>query len=319
MLSNENIDLDKDGYGNMQVNVSELYAQYPPENREDVSDDWLKDPFHKVYRTSWLPLRARNYAWHWWRRTGLDQSWFEVFQRYWSQVLGGRPLWGPEDLYFLRSWYRLKFQQSNVPGAAGAEQHLSAWQQPEVLYQLLHLVYKESRANELALLNLMGQVAPRWPAKSLEFGCGTAPITTTLLEFWPKSRQGLIFISDIATLAFHFGAYKLGCNQNVFPLVLDPADEFQLKTEGKVEVIYCMTVFEHLNRPLDTVKRMHEALEDNGILVFDYILGEGAGLDTIQGVQERKDVLGYIADNFHVRYGKLDTEKSMGKTIVSKK
>jgi 2-polyprenyl-3-methyl-5-hydroxy-6-metoxy-1,4-benzoquinol methylase len=125
--------------------------------------------------------------------------------------------------------------------------------------------------------------------------------------------------SDIQTLAFHYGAYRFRHCSNVIPLLLVPDDDFSLNLSDSVDAIFCITVFEHLNKPLETIKSFYYYLNPNGLLFFDYIKGDGDGLDTLAGVRERNEVLDYVTEHFEVLLGTISKEKSMGLTVVKKK
>ena len=48
-----------------------------------------------------------------------------------------------------------------------------------------------------------------------------------------------------------------------------------------------ITVMEHLPNPLETVEMITMSLKKEGVLIFDYILGDGDGHDTIEAVTQR--------------------------------
>lgn len=311
---------ESNGYDNLVVDVEKLYEEFPLEEMKGVEVKRQdSDVFRSWYRNSFLPFKARNYLWHSLRRTNFDQAWFENFKDYWSNVLRGRPLWGVSDFHFLRGVYRIKFQQSQVPDTADANVHLKAWQRPEIIYQLLHLVGKESLANEVNILNLLQRYSKRRVRSVLEFGCGTAPVATSLFEFIKWSRDIRVYIADIKTLSFHYAAFRFRKHSNVAPVLLDAKNDFCLSLPQAVDAIFCITVFEHLNKPLDTVKFLHGQLNREGLLFFDYIKGDGGGLDTRHAIRERDSILDFIERNFVVLRGSLEKEKSMGLTIVKKK
>lgn len=307
-------------FDNLAINIEDLYQRFPlAQKHADAVNrvPWTNSIFHRFYQAPLLPSRARQYLWEGWRRSGLDVTWFEMFKPYWTQVLGGRPLWGVQDFYFLRGWYRVKFQRSHVPDTTDANQHLSAWQQPEVLYQLLHLVYKESIINELHILGLLKKYKPDFTSL-LEFGCATAPILTTLYEFFKPPQNFIAYIADIKTLALHYAAFKFRQCSNVVPVLLETDDQFSLHLPQPVDAIFAITVFEHLNRPLETIKQLYNRLKPGGLLFFDYIKSEGGGLDTQHSIRQRKEVLDFMNQNFVVLEGALHYEASMPLTAMRK-
>jgi 2-polyprenyl-3-methyl-5-hydroxy-6-metoxy-1,4-benzoquinol methylase len=128
-----------------------------------------------------------------------------------------------------------------------------------------------------------------------------------------------MYISDMQTLAFHYAAYRFRSCSNVIPVLLRPEDEFVLKLDDKLDVIFCFAVFEHLNQPFQTAKTLYNLLGPGGILFFDYIKSEGLGFDTQKGVKERAPVIDFIGDKFVVIEGELNREESMRLTVVRKK
>jgi SAM-dependent methyltransferase len=287
-------------FDNLQINVEEVYATWPLDRAATLP--LPRHRFAGLYRSP-LPFSWRNALWHALHRTQLDQAWFDDFSVYWSRVLGGRPLWGPEDLYFLKNWYRIKFQSLAVDDTEDAAEHLAAWQRPEALYQLLHYVYKGSRYHDAALLARAKARAGRFTS-FMEYGCGVAPVTVAQQTFFasPKVR---VVITDIPTLAFHFAALTLGQQPNIKAVALSAEDEFAVPAVEPVDVIFCLTVFEHLRRPLETIKSFLASLTPGGLLVFDYFKGKGEGLDTEAAVRDRDAVIRFIGEHFTVAEGSL--------------
>jgi 2-polyprenyl-3-methyl-5-hydroxy-6-metoxy-1,4-benzoquinol methylase len=95
--------------------------------------------------------------------------------------------------------------------------------------------------------------------------------------------------------------------------------QLDLATCGTFDSIFCITVFEHLNQPLETMKRFHRTLRSGGLLFFDYIAGDADGLDTEQGQAQRKEVLRWAQENFTLLHGEWNMEKTMGLTLIQKK
>ena len=309
-------------FDNLVVDVNKLYEEHPIERKIDAKPNLV--PFtqsrlhNMIYRNPLIPLGYRDCFWHKARQINLDLTWFQEFKCYWSSVLHGRPLWGVQDFFFLKNLYRVKFQGNWVPDTDDPFIHLEAWQRPELLYQLLHLVFKESIVNQLEIIRQLQKIKTD-ACSLLEFGCATAPITTSLFEFYRPRENLQVYICDIQTLAFHYAAYRFRRCSNVKPILLVPENDFLLKLTEPVDAIFCMTVFEHLNKPLETVKIFHELLNPGGLLFFDYSKGKGEGLDTHHGVRQRNDVLDYISKNFEIVHGTISKDKSMDLTIVKKR
>lgn len=310
-------------FDNLLIDVPQLYQEHPISKSQDAKPNFfplIRTPVHRIYRSPLIPLKYRRYFYHGLRRTNLDQSWFEEFKEYWSHVLKGRPLWGIYDLLFLKNLYRVKFQNNQVPDTDDANVHFEAWQKPELIYQLLHLVCRQYISDQLRILKELKKLRLNISrASMLEFGCAIAPVTASLYEFFKVKPEFKIYIADIQTLAFHFAIYRFRHCSNVIPILLKPENDFLLCLDDTLDVIFCMAVFEHLNRPLDTVKTFHNRLKRGGVLFFDYIKGDGEGLDTRHGVRQRDDVLDFISENFDLVHGSISKQQSMGLTIVRKR
>jgi len=213
--------------------------------------------------------------------------------------------------------YRIRFQDNQIPETSNALVHLEVWQKPELLYQLLHLVYKETIVDYALLIKQMLQY--NRPIRAfLEFGCGTAPVTASFIEFFGIRRDIKAYFCDIQTIAFHYAAYRFWKIKTAVPFLLTPENDFKLSLHSPVDAIFCVTVFEHLNKPLETVREFFNLLSPGGLLLFDYIKTEGVGMDTHQGARERNDVLDFVENHFEIVHGELSKEKDTGLIIARK-
>ncbi|MEY2817109.1 MAG: hypothetical protein RL275_572 [Chloroflexota bacterium] len=301
------------------LDVKEVYKKYPLSvNVFEETQKKTTALFRRFYKTPFIPLSFRRFIRKLFLRTNLDTSWFEDFSNYWSSTLGGRPLLSVQDFYFLTNLYRTRFQDNQIPDTNDANIHLEAWQRPELLYQLLHLVYKETIVDYVYLLKKMFKYKPKI-RNFLEFGCGTAPITASLYEFFGMRKEIKIYFSDIQTIAFHYAAYRFVRYQNANPVTLKPENDFKLANLPPLDVITCITVFEHLNKPLDTVKDFYALLLPGGLFFFDYIKSEGEGMDTNHGTRERLAVLEFVASHFDILEGNLNENGNTGLVIARKK
>jgi len=304
------------GFDHLVVDVAALHREFPVDRPADLGLRW-DSAAERLYAAPFLPLELRAKSWHLLRRVRLDLAWFERFRRYWGKVLGGRPLWGVEDFYFLRNVYRMRFQAATVPDTSDAAVHLEAWQRPEVISHLFHSVYKESLNHELRVLRTLRELQRGPLRRVLEFGCGSAPITTTLCEFLPPRGDQRIFIADIETIPFHFAAHKLEPFANVRAIPLRPETRFRFPLAEKFDAIFCMTVLEHLQEPLAVIEHLRELLAPGGLLFFDYVKSDATGLDTVAGRDQRAATLAFVRENFRLLRGTLDAERSMGLTVVT--
>lgn len=90
------------------------------------------------------------------------------------------------------------------------------------------------------------------------------------------------------------------------------------KLEKKYNVIFMVTVMEHLPNPIQTIENLTNNLKPSGIFIFDYILGDGDGQDTLAAINQRKEVLDYIGKKYTVLSGDLNYKESMGTTVCRK-
>lgn len=305
-------------WDNLAVDVKAIYESYPAGRTvSHVVDTPTTALFRGLYKSPFLPLSARRFLRKICFQSHLDESWFHEFSQYWFDILDGRPLWGVQDFYFLMNLYRMRFQDNQIPETGDASVHLEAWQRPELLYQLMHLVYKETIVDYAHLIRKMYSYGRRIQ-NFLEFGCGIGPVTASLYQFFDKQPEKIYF-SDIQTIAFHYATHRFARYKNAEPLLLTPDNDFRLTISEPLDVITCLTVFEHLNKPFETVCSFYENLRPGGLLFFDYIKTDGECMDTVQGANERANVLDYVALNFDILEGDISKEKSTGLIIAKKK
>ncbi len=146
------------------------------------------------------------------------------------------------------------------------------------------------------------------------YGCGAAPIVTSMIK--NKLSQYSYTIADIKCFPYHYAKFRLKQHGVEF-IDIQP---FEMpKLSRKYDIIFLTTVLEHLPDPLEVIKMLYENLNNNGFLIFDYILSKGKGLDTMAAVKQRSVVLDFIKDNFEIVSGILQYESSMGTTVVRKK
>ncbi|KPA15083.1 type 12 methyltransferase [Candidatus Magnetomorum sp. HK-1] len=309
-------------FDNLVIDIPKLYDENPIEKKENPKKNYVpftNNPFCRLYRNPFIPLKYRRYAYRALRQVNVDLTWFNQFKEYWGGILHGRPFWGVQDIYYLKNVYRSKFQSLAIADSEDPLAHLKAWQQPETIYSLLHFVIKESLTDHVYIVQHFNKlIRKKNKLKILEFGCSLAPIAASLYTFG-KFKPEHIYIADIQTLAFHYGAFRFRHSSNITPLVLTPENNFELQLDDHLDVIFCIEVFEHLNHPLETIKTFYERLNTNGLLFFNYIKGDGGGLDTMQGVEQRKSVLNFVQQNFEIVFGNKPIEENSGLIIARKK
>ncbi len=108
-------------FDDIRISVSELYRNYPVDIKENIPHRHTMSyrASLKFISTPLLLMKFKFVVWSLFRRLNLDWSWFEDFSEYWEKVLHRRPLWGPQDLFFLKNHYRIRFQSSDLDESTG--------------------------------------------------------------------------------------------------------------------------------------------------------------------------------------------------------
>lgn len=287
--------------------------------QKESSFKTVRNPLAPVYQSGLLPLKWRKYLSMLLTQTNADVFWFHEFKHYWSKTLGLRPMWGVEDFYYLRGHYRAYHQDAEMEDQSVGG-HLKAWQSPKLIYFLLQQVYVESRYKKTDVLDLVQRYTPRRPQRFLEYGAGIGSITKTILEFDKKLGKSEFVLMDIPNLAFHYAKTRYAKDKNIHCRTLQESERLQPPIEEKFDTIFCTTVYEHLNSPIETSRRFLEMLKPGGHLVFDYVKSDADGLDTIAGLKERRETLEFLSENFEfLNRCDLDLDESVPLVIGRKK
>jgi 2-polyprenyl-3-methyl-5-hydroxy-6-metoxy-1,4-benzoquinol methylase len=240
---------------------------------------------------------------------GFSRYWFDEFSLFWSTVFCGRPL-RFHDFFYLYSNYRTLFQQVEVSECGTAEDFLYAWQRHENIYLIFGSVYRDA-LEPFAYKPFLPYI--RSNKRILEYGCGLAPIVTSMIRSGLKDYS--FTIADIKNYTFAYAKWRL-MQYGVECINLNPFQKPQLT--GDFDVIFLMTVLEHLPDPLDVLRHLTSHLKTGGYLILDYILSEGKGLDTLAGRQQRSVALDFLRVNYSVTHGALQEHESMGTTVLIK-
>jgi len=242
---------------------------------------------------------------------GFYRGWFDEFNEYWVQALGGRPLYF-HDFFFLYSWYRTKFQNVGITESDSHESYLEAWKDPRNIYLTFGAVYKYA-LSPFFYYHFRRYLKPG--GKILEYGCGIAPITIALInDGYAKKLE--FTIADILQHPYHFAKWRLK-QYGVKMIDIDPPE---LPFFSDVfDTIILMQVLEHLPAPRATIQHLTHSLAPGGYLIMDFMISEADGLDTKQALSERASVLEFLKNHYHICSGDLTLDKDIGLTILQKK
>ena len=227
-------------------------------------------------------------------------------------VLKGRPLYF-HDFHFLLGVYRQKFQKVSTPENSTEKEFLNSWQNKDTIYQLFSAVrrfsYEPLHCYKYEKFIKNGDTL-------LEYGCGIAPITYSLKNY--SIKNDLRFnIADIRQINSHYAKWRLPKDVNFIEIkpYKNPFDNLK----EKFDVVFLVTVMEHLPDPLEVVKNIHRSIKKGGYLLFDYILSDGHAQDTIEAVKQRDQVLSFIKQNFDLKKGELTNNQTINFAVVQKK
>jgi SAM-dependent methyltransferase len=227
----------------------------------------------------------------------LRLDWFHEFQAYWTEALGHRPI-QPHDFSYLYGVYRQRLQ-SIAPDLGSDDAHLESWRDPRIVYYLFAHTYRQA----LQPLHVQ-RYAPFLPrgGRVAEYGCGAAPMLVALARRYRHLNLALVG-ADLPHLLFHFARWRFRHVRFVTMVPIEPGNDAPLP--GRYDAIFCLEVLEHLPRPLATLRHFSDVLEPGGLLVFDYVRSEGAGLDTPAGLRDREAALRFILDRFELVEGRI--------------
>tara|TARA_B100000575_G_scaffold281687_1_gene272578 strand:+ start:285 stop:1184 length:900 start_codon:yes stop_codon:yes gene_type:complete len=293
-------------FDNIQININKLFED---KNTKKNITDLRRNIFLKFIVRYAVAILYKFGFYERLINAGIILGWFNEFKEYWSSQLKGRPIY-INDFYFLLGIYRVKYQELSVEKNSSEQSFLESWQDNNSIYQLFGAVRRFSREP------IYCYRYERWinsGDKILEYGCGIAPLANSLLKYSIKSKLS-IAIADIKQINSHFAKWRLSNTVKYIDLL-----PYKKNITDKYDKIFLITVMEHLPNPLEVIMELKNSLNDNGLIIFDYILSEGTGLDTKEALDQRNDVLDYINDNFVITYGTLNKNQSMGTTVIKKK
>ena len=92
-----------------------------------------------------------------------------------------------------------------------------------------------------------------------------------------------------------------------------------LPDNKKYDAIFCTTVLEHVPNPDQVIANFYSLLNDNAVLIIDFVKSDGDGLDSKGAVLLRDKAVDFLTANFDVLYGSLNNNISIGRTVLRKK
>lgn len=285
-------------FPSITIDIPALFSE-PLHERHDrtatSADDVLLGRIFVPYGYAWGAAYKLG-VYRWLLRDGVVRAWFKEFLEYWTTVLGQREI-SLHEFHELLESSRNAYNLLSVPDGDDDQTHFRVWQAPETLFLLFFNIYEWARY-PVHIYRFVDHVSRG--ARICEYGCGIGPLTAAIRRFC-RHRAVNVTCADIPTLPFHFARWRFRQDAWVRMLEIGPDDDEPLDTD--FDVIFCMTVFEHLPRPLAIARHFHDRLVAGGKLIFDYLETEGIGVDTTAALRERRQVFDFLHQHFD---GSLD-------------
>lgn len=298
-------------YDNMKINISESHKRFRhlEKNQKNIKRFKLLNYLSYCYNA----LLQKSSLSEAMMLTGLRQKWFCNFRDYWINILNGRPL-TIIDFHILLHDYRKKIQSYTELNWESPEAHLNNWQNPNQIYATF------SATKGRALRPIVGRQL--WNkihkgATILEYGCSLAPFYYCYRLFFNHLDCKWI-LADLPTFPYHYAKYLYRNDPSVFfHDIADFADP--LKTIDNYDVLILTNVLEHLDEPVSIVNYLLDKLSPNGIMLFDYLMSAGKGMDTTKGAVLRNDCLDVISKRIDIIHGKISYDADINLCIGTKK
>jgi SAM-dependent methyltransferase len=227
-----------------------------------------------------------------WVRNGLERGWFDDFSRYWSEQLGGRPLWSVLDFFLLAHDYRKRQQLEDTLAWSEGAQHIRNWQRPGQVYSTFQQGERLAM-NPLPFLPFWRTVRSAG-ARVLEYGCSAAPFYHAYRRFFRYRQQSWTLV-DLPNYPFHYAKWLYREDPEVEFVTIDPENFTDpLGRRGGYDAVVLTTVLEHVDDPVRVVQDLWGRLAPGGILLFDFVRSEGTGLDHPVARDRREEALGWL-------------------------
>jgi len=303
-------------YDDLRVDIQKVYEAGLPWRKNSFEKQRKKSLF-SWFRRSSCRILFRLRLWEWMVCLGPVDRWFHDFREYWQAVLGGRPLWTRMDFFHLRHDYRKRHQMQDALAWDTPADHVANWQDAALLYGLFQQVAAIA-LNPLPALDFWRLTRSRG-LRILEYGCSSAPYYHCYREFFRSRKQEWV-LADLPNFPFHFAQWLYQGDSEVSWITIKEENFTNpLGEEEGFDAVILTTVLEHVDDPVRVIRDLLSRLKDDGILLFDFVVTAGTGLDHPQGVDGRLEALALIEKECRPVVGEFpDIHGEVGLTIVRK-
>ena len=246
--------------------------------------------------------------------TGLKKAWFSSFNNYWQTILSGRPL-TVLDFFLLAHDYRKKQQHTEQLSWDSPSEHIANWQHTSELYSTFAFV-RNIALRPIVGFHLWKFIKPR--SRILEYGCSLAPYYHCYREHF-SHKKCIWTLADIPNFPFHYSKFLYAADPKLLFHTISSSDfKNPIPNDSEFDVIILTTVLEHLDDPSYISKYLLDRLSTGGILVFDYVISEGKGLDTPNALRQRSDCLNYILSRVKILSGLVNVDDDVSLVVAKK-
>ena len=248
---------------------------------------------------------------------GFRKFWFDEFNDYWINCLGGRPI-TVREFFFLHFNYRISYQTNTRWNWKNSKIHVANWQNSNLISSLFRNILNDV-SNPNTAVHFRKYIKKE--TRVLEYGCGIAPAYRTYRRYFTDLNIKFTLL-DIPNITFHFAKWSYYEDSEIERFLSLQAKDFSepLKSISyNFDAVILHNVFEHLDHPRKIIEYLTKRLNKNGIIFFDYIFSEAEGLDSEGGAKERISTLKFIKDNYEILEGDFFiSDKSLGKVVAKK-
>ena len=176
-------------------------------------------------------------------------------------------------------------------------------------------------------LSLLQQVL-RFGGTFVEYGCGAAPYTHSLLNAIDPRVELTIYLSDVDCDHCTFGYWRAcktierrGLDRITLKQVEVKPGELP-QYENKIDAVMIFEVLEHVPSPLKTINNLYSQMNPGAFLCENFIkhdTNEGDSPDLYSAYLERSDYYTFLEENFGLAAGIKESDAPNQTRIWSKK